>query len=405
MFRALQYRLYPTAAQRELLAKHFGCVRWLYNKGLAMKMEAWAERKENLSRYDIQAYLPTWKKTEETSWLTEVNSQSLQSALVNLEIAYTKFFRERQGFPKFKSKHGKRQSFQVPQASSVGADFVKIPKVGAIKAIISREPIGTIKTVTISRTPTGKYFASVLCDDGLAVPDKLPITEAGTVGIDLGIKDFAVLSTGERVTNPRNIKRAAKKLRRAQRRLSRRVKGSNNRMKQRKIVARVHEQVANRRKDFLHKLTTRLVRDNQTDSFAVEDLAVSNMMKNHCLAKAIADVSWSEFRRQLEYKAERAGKNVLVIGRFEPSSRACSCGLVNKDLKLSQRVWTCSCGAVHDRDLNAARNIKRFALHPRNKSIGGDTAEFTPVETAVRRSSKQEFGPARNRSTKESPCL
>ena len=346
-----------------------------------MKTEAWTERKENLSRYDVQAHLPAWKKQEETAWLSEVNSQSLQASLVNLEAAYTRFFREKKGFPKFKSKHD-RQSFQVPQSGAVGEGFVKIPKVGQIKAVISREIVGTIKTVTISRTATGKFFASVLCEDILAVPAKMLVTETGTVGIDLGLKDFAVLSTGERIANPRNIKRAAKKLRRAQRKLSRRVKGSNNRNKQRRIVARVHEKVANRRKDFLHKTTTKLVRDNQTDSFAIEDLAVSNMVRNRCLAKAIADVSWGEFRRQLQYKADRAGKNVLVIGRWEPSSKSCSCGIVNKELKLSDRTWSCSCGLSHDRDLLAANNIKRFALHPRN-SVPQEMRESTPVEIAV----------------------
>ena len=346
-----------------------------------MRKEAWEVRKENMNRFDISGHLPEWKKSEETEWLSEVNSQSLQESLANLESAYTRFFREKKGFPKFKSKHH-RQSFQVPQSGKVGADFVQIPKVGQIKAAISRDPVGTIKTITISRSSTGKFFASVLCEDGLELPAKMPVTEAGTVGVDLGIKDFAVLSTGERVANPRNIKRAAKKLRRAQRRLSRRVNGSNNRSKQRRKVARVHEQVANRRKDFLHKLTTRLVADNQSDSFAIEDLAVSNMVRNRCLAKAIADVSWGEFRRQLQYKADRAGKNVLVIGRFEPSSKSCSCGKVNDALKLKDRVWTCDCGVTHDRDLLAANNIKRFALHPRN-SIRQEMPEFTPEEILV----------------------
>ena len=384
MHKANVFRLYPNMEQSVLLAKHIGCARWIYNKALAMKTEAWTERKENLSRYAISAHLPVWKRDEETAWLKEVNSQSLQAALVNLDMAYTRFFKLKKGFPRFKSKHANRQSFQVPQSGEVGADFVKIPKVGQIKAIISRECVGTIKTITISRTPTGKFFASVLCDDGKELPVKMPTTEAGTIGVDLGIKDFAVLSTGERISNPRNIKWAQRKLARAQRRLSRRVKGSKNRDKQRCKVARVHEQVANRRKDFLHKTTTKLVRDNQTDTFAIEDLAVSNMMQNRCLAKAIADVSWSEFRRQLEYKAERAGKNVITIGRFEPSSKTCGeCGKVNDALKLSDRVWTCTCGTTHDRDLLAANNIKRFALHPRNKILARDTSESTLEECVV----------------------
>lgn len=390
MHKAYVYRLYPNTEQCAFLEKHFGCVRWIYNRGLAMKIEAWTERKEHLSRYDVQAHLPAWKKAEDTAWLSEVNSQSLQASLVNLESAYTKFFREKKGFPSFKSKRH-RQSFQVPQSGMVGDAFVRIPKVGRIKAVISREPLGTVKTITISRTATGKYFASVLCDDGLELPAKVPVTEAGTIGVDLGIKDYAVLSSGERIANPCNIKRGEKKLRRAQRRLSRRVKGSNNRNKQRNIVARVHEKVANRRKDFLHKLTTRLVRDNQTDSFAIEDLAVSDMVKNRRLAKAISDASWGEFRRQLQYKADRAGKNVIVIGRFEPSSKACcKCNKINNALTLKDREWTCICGAIHDRDLSAAINIKRFALHPQNKSLPADCRESTLGEIAVRRSLNQE---------------
>lgn len=405
MHRAFKFRLYPSGEQQVLLAKHFGCVRFVFNHFLAMKTAAWTERKEHLSRYDLDKLLPVMKKAPETEWLSEVNSQSLQSALVNLEAAYTRFFREKKGFPKFKSKHDNRHSFQVPQKGKVLDRFVQIPKVGKIPAAVSRACVGTIKTITISRTPTGKYFASVLCDDGLDAPAKMPVTEAGTIGIDLGLKGFAVLSTGERIANPRNIKRAQRKLSRSQRCLSRRVNGSKNHSKQRVKVARVHEQVANRRKDFLHKTTTKLVRDNQADTFAIEDLAVGNMMQNRCLAKAIADVSWSEFRRQLEYKSAWAGKNVLVIGRFEPSSKSCTCGKVNAGLKLKCRVWTCSCGLTHDRDLLAANNIKRFALHPRNQFVAGDTGESTPVEMDNSPSLKQESKKTRNGRTGESPCL
>lgn len=345
-----------------------------------MKAAAWIERKENLSRFNLSSHLPSWKNDSATEWLKEVNSQSLQAALANLDAAYVKFFRLKKGFPKFKSKRH-RQSFQVPQRGKVGADWIKIPKVGKIRAIISRATVGTIKTITISRTPTGKYFAAVLCDDGSELPAKLPITEVSTIGIDLGIKDFAVLSTGERIANPGHLKKSLKALRRRCRILSRRKNGGKNRDKARQKVARTHEKVANQRKDFLHKVTTRLVRDNQTNTFAIEDLAVSNMMQNRRFARSISDVGWGEFRRQLEYKADKAGKNVLVIGRFEPSSKSCSCGIVNKELKLKDRVWSCSCGLTHDRDLLAANNIKSFALHPQNKSIPVDSGKFTPEET------------------------
>lgn len=379
MFKATQYRIYPNAEQEVLLSKHFGCVRWLWNRSLAMKTEAWTERKENISRYQLSATIPELKKAEETEWLKEVNSQSLQASLVNLDMAYTRFFRKKKGFPKFKSKHH-RQSFQVPQSGVVGENFVKIPKLGKIKARISRTVEGRVKTITISKTTTGKYYASVLVEDGVELPEKMPITEGGTIGIDLGLKHFAVLSDGRRVANPRPLKSKLKRLARAQRVHSRRKKGSANRNKQRKVVARIHERVANIRKDFLHKLTTSLVNENQVDSFAIEDLAVSNMIKNHCLARSIADVSWGTFRTLLQYKAERAGKNVLVIGRFEPSSRKCTCGIVNKELKLSDREWTCECGQTHDRDILAAQNIKAFALHPRTQSIPSDRGKFTLEE-------------------------
>lgn len=393
MFKATKYRVYPNAEQESLLAKHFGCVRWVYNRGLASKVEAWTERKENLSRFDIQATLPDLKKAEETAWLKEVNSQSLQAALVNLDMAYTRFFREKKGFPKFKSKHH-RQSFQVPQSGEVGENFVKIPKVGKLKAKISRPVEGKIKTITISKTPTGKYFASVLSETEEELPEKLPVTEQGTIGIDLGLKSFAVLSTGEVVTNPRPLKKRLRRLRRAQRRMSRRTKGSNNRQKQRKRVARIHERVSNTRNDFLHKLTTRLVNDSQVDSLAIEDLSVANMGKNNRLARSIADAGWGTFRTFLEYKAERTGKNTLVIGRFEPSSRTDhKTGAYLPDLTLKDRVIRHTDGTTTCRDLNAAINIKRFAFHPQN-FVASEGREITPVETVNRRSSKQ-----------ESPCL
>lgn len=352
-----------------------------------MKTEAWTERQENLSRYDIQAQLPEWKKAEETAWLSEVNAQSLQATLAHLDAAYVRFFREKTGFPKFKSK-ADRQSFQVPQSGVIGEAFVQIPKVGKIHAVISSPPRGKIKTITISRTATGKYFASVLTDDGTPIPEKMPVTDNGTVGIDLGLKQFAVLSTGEKVANPHPLKKRLRRLRSAQRKLSRRAKGSNNRAKQRRVVARIHERVADTRKDFLHKLTTRLVRDNQTDTFAIEDLAVSNMVKNRRLSRSISDAGWGEFRRQLEYKCERAGKNVLVIGRFEPSSKTDhKTGAYLPDLTLSDRLIKHVDGTVTDRDLNAAINIKRFALHPQNKrSLPADSRESTPVESSNSRS-------------------
>jgi putative transposase len=379
VFTAFKYRLYPNSSQKVLIEKHFGCVRWVFNQALSIKTQAWTEQRLNISRFDLSAYLPKWKSNIDTEWLKEVNSQSLQAALSNLDSAYTRFFRLKSGFPKFKSKRN-HQSFQVPQSGKVGVDFVQIPKIGKIKAVISRECSGLVKTITISRTPTGRFFASVICDDGLDIPAKMPIIETATTGIDLGIKDFAVLSTGEKIANPSYLKKSLRALKKRGKILSRKKNGSKNKDKARKKLAKIHEKVSNQRKDFLHKTTTRLVRDSQTSAFAIENLAVCDMIKNGRLARSISDAGWGEFRRQLEYKAERAGKTVLVIGRFEPSSKLCPCGIVNDSLKLSDRVWTCSCGLTHDRDLLAANNIKRLALHPQNKLIGRDAPESTLEE-------------------------
>ena len=356
-----------------------------------MKMEAYTERKENLSRLDIQDKLPIWKSEQKTCWLSEVNAQSLQAALMNLDAAYVSFFRRNKGFPKFKGKHD-RQSFQSPQKGKVGDNFISVPKLKKIKAEISRQPVGIVKTVTITMSKTGKYFASVLCDNGVELPEKEMVTEDGTIGIDLGLKHFAALSTGEKVENPRHIGKSLKRLRRSCRQLSRKKKGSANRNKARLRVARIYEKVANQRNDFLHKLSTRLVNDNQVDSIAIEDLAVGNMVENKRLARHIMDASWSEFRRQLAYKCDWAGKNLLVIGRFWPSSKLCSCGVMNHELKLSDRTWKCgACGITHDRDLLAAQNIRRMALHPQN-FIGRGTPEFTLGETgSLERSLNQEL--------------
>jgi putative transposase len=382
MFRSTKYRLYPNKEQEVLLSKHFGCVRFVYNYCLNAKKVAWEERKENISRYGLCALLPKLKKEEDTSWLSEVNAQSLQGALVNLDMAFTKFFHKQAGFPKFKSKFS-RQSFTVPQSGRVEEKSICIPKFSPIRAVIDQPVIGKIKKITVSKTPTGKYFASVLSDDGESAPAKLPVTEDRTIGIDLGLKTFATLSTGEKIENPKHLKRALARLRRAQRKSSRRKKGSSNRKRQNRVVACIHERVTNRRNDFLHKLTTRLVRENQTDSFAIEDLAVSNMLKNHRLARAIGDAGWSTFVTLLTYKAERVGKNILTIGRYEPSSKSCSCGKINEELKLSDRVWACkACGRTHDRDLLAAQNIKRFALHPQ-QSVRQGMPESTLEECVI----------------------
>lgn len=368
MLRAYKYRIYPTKTQEVLLAKHFGCARYVYNYGLERKIKSYSETKKSVSRFTIQADLPKLKKAEETTWLSEVNSLSLQAALVNLDMAFTRFFNEKKGFPKFKSKHCNHQSFQVPQKTVISFELkrVYIPKFReGIKCKFDRQFKGKIKTSTVSKTPTGKYFISILVETEDTIPNKAPIDENKAVGVDLGIKTFATLSDGTEIQNPKYLKKALKKLKRLQRSVSRKKKGSNSRKKAVKLLARQYEKVADKRKDFLHKTTKYLI--DHYDTICLETLSASNMVKNHRLAQALSDISIGTFNAYMDYKAEWYGKNIIRIGRFEPSSKMCSCGHIHSGLKLSDRVWTCPvCGAVNQRDLLAAQNIKKFSFKLNN---------------------------------------
>jgi putative transposase len=335
----------------------------------------------------LQKQLIDLKK--ELPWLKETNSQSLQSALINLDEAYKKFFKGA-GFSKFKKKTN-GGSFAVPQNVIIENDLLIIPKFKeGIKTVLHRPIKGTIKSATVSVTPTGKYFVSVLCETKEGIPPKAPIKESTTIGVDLGIKDFAVTSEGEVIENPKYLKNNIERLKALQRRASKKQKGSNNKKKANKRVAVLHEKITNQRQDFLHKTSTKLIRENQT--ICLENLGVSNMMKNHNLAQAISDVSWSEFNRMIEYKAEWYGVNILRISRFTPSSKTCECGTINKDLKLSDRVWECkACKSVNERDRLAARNIKKFALY---KEQSGQELSVEPVEmSTLVESMKQEAQP------------
>lgn len=356
MFKSYKYRLYPTNSQKELIAKHIGSSRFVYNLALETKNTAYLGTKHNFSAFDLIKQLPELKK--ECPWLKEINSQSLQQSIQNMDIAFKKFFKGA-GFPKFKSKHRGRQSFSVPQNVIVENGFLIIPKFKkkGIKVVIHRKIKGTIKSAVISRTPTGKYFASILVDTHIEKPTKVPIKETTAIGLDLGIKTFLVTSDGLEIENPKYLRKAQSKLKYVQRKYSK-----NKGKKTKKRLALLHEKVVNKRKDFLHKTSTKLIRENQT--IALETLAVKNMIKNHNLAQAINDASWSTFVSMLEYKADWYGKNILRIGRFAPSSKTCNvCGSINKELTLKDREWTCSsCSTVLDRDVNAAVNIKSFAL-------------------------------------------
>ena len=368
MYKAYKYRLYPNKEQEQLILQHIGCCRFIYNYGLNKKMSAYQTDKSSVSRFQIQADLPILKKQSDTSFLKNVNSLSLQAALACLDNAFTRFFKEKKGFPKFKSKKDNHQSFIIPQNTKV--DFennrIFIPKFKqGIKCKLHRKFDGKIKSSTISKTPTGKYFISILVETNEVVPIKKPCCENQAVGIDLGIKTFATISDGTKIDNPRNLKKSLKKLKKLQREVSRKKKDSNNRIKAAKKLALMHEKVSNRRNDFLHKVTHELV--SKYDTICLETLSSKNMMKNHKLAQALSDIAIGKFNEMINYKGEWYGTNILRIGRFEPSSKMCTCGYVNKELKLSERTWTCpECGAVHDRDLLAANNIKRFSFCKNN---------------------------------------
>ena len=390
MYKAFKYRLYPTEPQKELIAKHIGSSRFVYNLALETKNAAYICAKHNYSAFDLVKQLPELKK--ELPWLKDVNSQSLQQAIQNMDIAFKKFFKGA-GFPKFKKKSNKC-SFPIPQNVIIENDLLIIPKFKeGIKMSLHRPTKGTIKSATISVTPTGKYFVSILCDTGEESPVKKPIEEKNTIGVDLGIKDFLVTSEGEVIDNPKFLRNSIQRLKVLQRRASKKQKGSNNRKKANKRVAILHEKITNQRKDFLHKASTKLIRENQT--ICLENLGVSNMIKNHNLAQAISDVSWAEFNRMIEYKAEWYGVNILRIGRFAPSSKTCECGVINKELTLSDRVWKCKrCGKVNHRDELAARNIKKFAL----KDYSGQELSVEPVEmSTLVESMKQEAHPRHSR--------
>ncbi len=368
IYKAYKYRIYPNTEQIELINKHIGCARWVYNFGLSKKIETYQTTGKGISKFDLSKHLPILKKQEETSWLSEVNSQTLQASLENLDMAFTRFFKDKKGFPNFKSKKSNRQSFSIPQNTEVDFDksTVKIPKFkNGIKTVFDRTFEGKIKSSTISRTPTDKYYISILVEVDECIPEKKPLSENQAIGIDLGIKTFATLSNGVEIENPKNLGKALKKLKMLQRAVSRKQKGSSNRKKAVKKLAVIYEKVTNRRNDFLHKTTHYLT--TNYDTLCLETLKASNMMKNHCLAQALSDIAIGKFNQLLEYKANWKGVNILRIGQFQPSSKICSCGIINKELKLSDRIWTCkSCGLTHKRDLLAANNIKRFAFLKNN---------------------------------------
>ena len=354
MLTATKIRIYPNAVQADKLAKAFGCARWYWNNSLAETQKVYQETGKGLGQYQLNARLPQLKS--EIEWLGETHSQVLQSVSLHLSRAFVNFFERRAKYPQFKSKQ-RKQSIQYPQGVKiVDACKVYLPKIGHVKAIVHRELAGSIKTVTVSKDPSGKYFASILCENLVAMPD---ISLNGKIlGIDVGLTDLAVTSDGSKFANPKHVLKAQKNLAKKQQHLSRKAKGSTTRNKARILVAKAHERVANARQDYLHKLSTRLVNENQV--IAVEDLHVKGMMKNHNLARAIGDAGWGSFTNMLKYKTARQGKGYIEVNRFFASSKTCSCCLhAQAKMPLDVRMWTCDqCGAKHDRDINAAINIR-----------------------------------------------
>lgn len=355
---AYKYRVYPTKKQRHFLAQTFGCARYVWNWALEHRTDAYHDEGESLGFADMCRKLTQLKRGEEHEWLKDPSSVVLQQSLRNQEQAFTNFFEGRAGYPSFKRKHGAQTARHTKAAFSYDADtrtlsLAKMP--GTLKVNWSRDLRGEPTAVTISKDPAGRYFVSI--EFKAPVQDKPKTGKA--VGVDVGLESYVTLSTGEKVSNPRFLKDAYRRLRKEQKTLARKEKGSNNWERQKRRVAKAYAKVADRRADFLHKLSTRLV--EEFDVITVETLAVKNMQKNRSLAKAISDAAWSEFVRQLEYKAEWYGKTLVKVDRWFPSTKRCSdCGHVGESKPLHVREWTCTeCGCVHDRDVNAAKNLSR----------------------------------------------
>lgn len=366
-----KFRLSPTKEQEVLLNQHFGHSRWVYNHFLNERKEQYQADKKSDNYYKQAATLTELKKEEETKWLKEVNSQTLQFALHSLDTAFLNFFRGNTQFPKFKSRKHKN-TFTIPQFGTIEDSKINIPKLkGGIKVKLHREVKGKVGKMVVTRTSTGKYYVSVFTEQEM---EDLPKINK-QVGIDLGLKDFVITSDNKKFKNNRYTKKYAKQLKKAQQHLSRKQKGSNGFEKQKLKVAKIHEKIASCRLDALHKVSHQLV--NQYDLISIEDLNVKGMIKNHKLSKHIADASWGNFVILLQYKCDWYGKELVKVNRFYPSSKTCGdCGWINQNLKLSDREWTCNyCGVIHDRDINASKNILKEGL-----KIYGQGLSITKVE-------------------------
>ena len=358
MLKAYKYRIYPNNEQKVQIAKTFGCCRFVYNQTLAYRKEKYENSKESVTKTDCNNYCNRELK-KEYGWLKEVDKFALTNAIYNMDAAFQKFFREHAGYPKFKRKHNNHKSYTTNFTNGdIAADFedgkIKLPKLKQVKAKLHREFEGQIKSATVSQVPSGKYYVSILVE---TQQEELPHTDKNT-GLDLGVKDLCITSDGEKYKNPKTIRKYEKKLAKLQRKLSHKEKRSRNYYKTKKKIALCHEKITNTRKDYLHRVSHGIISENQV--IVSENLQIKNMVKNHHMAKSISDVSWHELTRQLEYKAKWNGREYIKIDTFYASSQMCSaCGYKNIATKdLSVREWICPvCGAKHDRDINAARNI------------------------------------------------
>lgn len=359
--RAYRFRFYPTPKQAVMLARTFGCARFAYNHMLRQRTAAWYERQERMGYHESSAALTALKQDPEHAWLNEVSSVPVQQALRHLQTAFANFFANRAKYPNFRRKDGPQSAEYTASAFKWDGTALKLAKMDAPLAIRWSRTIprgAKVTTVTVSKDAAGRYHVSMLCDDVAAAKPEA----TGKVGIDLGLTHFAILSTGEKIAAPNAFRRNEAKLAKLQRRLAKKQKGSANRRKAKRKVARMHARTADSRRDFLHKLSTRLINENQV--IAIESLSVKNLQKNRCLAKSISDASWSAFVRQLEYKARWSGRTLVGIDKWYPSSKRCSdCGHTVAKMPLTIRAWTCpECGGVHDRDINAARNVLAAGL-------------------------------------------
>ena len=391
--RAYQYRFYPTPEQAKNLAQTFGCTRFVYNFALHKRKRAYFDHGEKLYTKNLSAAITALKKEEGTSWLKDVSAVPLQQALRHLDAAYTNFFEGRAEYPTFKKKHHAQSATYTDNAFTLKGDKLTLAKQKEPLDIHWSRPLPNgcqPSSVTVSKDKSGRYFVSILVEEHIQ-PLK---TTNKTRGIDLGLKSFLITSDGQTIANPKYYARDEKKLAKAQRRHAKKKKGSKNREKARKKVARLHARIADTRRDFQHQASTRLIRENQV--ICLETLAVKNMLKNHCLAKAISDVGWSEFVRQLEYKAKWYGRTIVKIDRWYPSSKTCSaCGFVLSELDLEVREWTCpECGTHHDRDINAAKNIEAEGLSvlAAGLAVSACGERVRPVVARVRQATLVEAG-------------